>query len=173
MRRLLAAAAVVLPTLALAQAPKEDPVGLVLLPGAGKLVRANTQTAIAAKAGDKPYHAGDVETHCDGQTRADGLRAEGTPTAIRPGRGPSHGKRIATARGSGPAGARPRELAHPPRAELLPTERPRSSGPRSGGGGGDVAAARGHPRTRSASPPRHLVERAAAPPGTYDERRRS
>lgn len=58
MRRLFAAAAV-LPAMALAQAPKEDPVGLVLLPGASKLVRANTQSAIAAKAGDILF-TGDV-----------------------------------------------------------------------------------------------------------------
>lgn len=42
-----------------ATALKEDPVGLILLPGAGKLVRANTQTAIAAKAGDVLF-SGDV-----------------------------------------------------------------------------------------------------------------
>ena len=52
-----------------ADAPKEDPVGLVLNPGGGKLLRANTETPLAARAGDLLFSG-------------DGLRTEGTAASF-------------------------------------------------------------------------------------------
>lgn len=44
---------------AFAQAKKEDPVGLVMIPGGGKLLRAGTESALTAKSGDILF-SGDV-----------------------------------------------------------------------------------------------------------------
>src|SRR5260370_17043648 len=55
MRRIVSAAldACFLPAILLSQAPKkEEPVGLVLLPGSAKLMRAGVETPLAAKPGD-------------------------------------------------------------------------------------------------------------------------
>jgi protein O-mannosyl-transferase len=52
-----------------ADAPKEDPVGLVLNPGGGKLLRANTETPLAARAGDLLFSG-------------DGIRTEGSPASF-------------------------------------------------------------------------------------------
>ena len=65
---ILSACAVVAPA-AWADTPKEDPVGLVLNPGGGKLLRANSETPLAARAGDLLFSG-------------DGLRTEGTPATF-------------------------------------------------------------------------------------------
>ena len=49
----------ILATVLLAQPKKEEPVGLVLLPGGAKLVRAGVETPLAAKSGDVLF-AGDA-----------------------------------------------------------------------------------------------------------------
>jgi tetratricopeptide (TPR) repeat protein len=49
----------VFPVSALADTPREEPVGLVLLPGAGKVLRAGAETPLAAHAGDILF-AGDT-----------------------------------------------------------------------------------------------------------------
>ncbi|MEZ5398465.1 MAG: caspase family protein [Bryobacteraceae bacterium] len=48
--------------------PKETPVGLILNPGAGKLLRANTQTAIGAKAGDILFAGDAIRTEAGAAT---------------------------------------------------------------------------------------------------------
>jgi tetratricopeptide (TPR) repeat protein len=53
----------------LADAPREEPVGLVLIPGAGKVLRANTETPLAARAGDILFSG-------------DALRSEGAPASF-------------------------------------------------------------------------------------------
>lgn len=45
-----------------ADAPKEEPVGLVLNPGGGKLLRANTETPLAARAGDLLFSGDGLRT---------------------------------------------------------------------------------------------------------------
>ena len=62
-------AASVMTTVLLADTPKEEPVGLVLNPGGGKLLRANTETPLAARAGDLLFSG-------------DGLRTEGSAASF-------------------------------------------------------------------------------------------
>ena len=41
---------------------KEEPVGLILNPGGGKILRANTETALAAKSGDLLFSGDSLKT---------------------------------------------------------------------------------------------------------------
>jgi tetratricopeptide (TPR) repeat protein len=64
----LAILAVAMPILR-ADTPAEEPVGLVLSPGGGKLLRANTETSLAARAGDLLFSG-------------DGIRTAGAPASF-------------------------------------------------------------------------------------------
>ena len=59
MMRRWATAVLLLSAPLLADTPREEPVGLILVPGAGKVLRANTETPLAARAGDILF-AGDA-----------------------------------------------------------------------------------------------------------------
>src|SRR5260370_40342694 len=59
MKRYIPVIAVVAALAASAQAPKEEPVGLVLMAGGAKVLRANTETPLGARSGDILF-AGDA-----------------------------------------------------------------------------------------------------------------
>ncbi|HME10187.1 MAG TPA: caspase family protein, partial [Bryobacteraceae bacterium] len=59
---ILLAAAALAPSTLWADAPKEAPVGLVLNPGGGKLLRANTETPLAARPGDLLFSGDGLRT---------------------------------------------------------------------------------------------------------------